>query len=86
MLQGRRCALVIYWLQTREHDVITFFIKSIGSHVKPSERAVCVVHLFKSPIFPVKHGIICDKLCSPLQRFNLRNTLQCRERSSVYSN
>lgn len=72
--------LDILWLQTRKHDVITLLIKSMGSHINPSECTVCIVHLCKSPIFPVKHGIMYDKLCKVIYSWSVSGkTLQCRE-------
>lgn len=64
-LRAIGCVLDILWPQTRKHD--TLLIKSVGSHINPSECTLCVcvcviVHLFESPIFLVKYGIICDKL------------------------
>lgn len=53
-LTARGHILDVHWPQTRKHDVITFLIKSMCGHIKPSECVMCVVHLFKSPIFPVK--------------------------------
>lgn len=58
----------IHWPQTRKHDVITFLIKSMGGHIKPSECVMCVVHLFKSPIFPV---IICETLCKAIYSWSI---------------
>lgn len=73
MLQLRATGRIldILWPQTRKHDVITLLIKSMGSHINPSECAVCIVHLFKSSIFLVKHGIICDKLCKVIYNWSV---------------
>lgn len=77
--------LDILWPQTRKHDVITLLIKSMGSHINPSECTVCTVHLFERPIFLGKHGLICDKLCKVLYSWSVSDITMQRT-SSAYMN